>query len=214
MPESELASGGAPSEPASGGPSVPWALVEEACAGGSPVASAVSSANPSLEAVRAMQCVSSRLRPVPEQRQIDTTALPDRGALAEARRELEECLAFCLDLDQATADMEELALGATACPEGGQVVPAPTVGGDIERVSAMISGAESRLGAAKAEVARLTAKLATGGDDLPASGGGGGDPAHWRAGFEAAPPADWQDRSAPCVMSLGVVLNFESFISL
>ena len=43
--------------------------------------------------------------------------------------------------------------------------------------------------------------------DVPASGGGGGDPAHWRAGFEAAPPADWQDRSAPCVMSLGVVLK-------
>ena len=99
MPESEPASGGAPSEPgsggapsepaASGGPSVPWALVEGA--GGSPVASAVSSANPdvSLEAVRAMQCVSSRLRPVPEHREIDGKDLPDAGALAGAVRELE-----------------------------------------------------------------------------------------------------------------------------
>ena len=106
------------------------------------------------------------------------------GALA---RELEAFSAFCANLDRylaAESSVEDLlALGATACPEGGQVVPALAVGGDLERVNAMISGAEARLGAAKAEVARLSALLANGGDDLP--------------GFDTAPPADGQDRSAP-----------------
>ena len=83
-----------------------------------------------------------------------------------------------------------------------QVAPVPDVDCNLERVHAMLAGAGARLDAAKAEFARITSSRwpASGGDDAPASGGGGGDPAHWHAGFEAAPPADWQDRSAPCVI--------------
>ena len=97
---------------------------------------------------------------------------------------------------------DDRAAGRTELISHRQVVPVPAVGGDLERVHAMIAGAEARLDAAKAEVARITSSRwpASGGDDAPASGGGGGDPAHWHAGFEAAPPADWQDRSAPCVI--------------
>ena len=82
-----------------------------------------------------------------------------------------------------------------------QVAPVPEGDGNLERVQAIIGNVEARLDWAKAEVARLerSRRPASGGDDVPASGGGGGDRAHWHAGFEAAPPADWQDRSAPCV---------------
>ena len=44
---------------------------------------------------------------------------------------------------EGSAAGEDLALGATVCPEGGRLAPAPASGGEIERVHAMISGAEA-----------------------------------------------------------------------
>ena len=161
--------------------------------------------------------MSNRLRPVPENQEIDSRDLPDAVAMAGALEELDACYEFVSKLRRDLSDAgpagsgaEDLALGATALPEGGQVVPAPAVGGDLERLQAMLSGAETRLKAAQIVFAKLEAAHASSAsaaatpNELAALGGvpaiGGGDPAHWRAGYEAAPPADWpQDRRAPCV---------------
>ena len=171
-------------------------------AGGSDVDSAHS--HLSLEHVRAMGIVKTRLLTVHEDQEIDGKDLPDWEKLDEAKRMVEECEEYCANLarnwEKASSVEERMALGATACPEGGQVAPAPAVDGDLERVMAMISSAEIRLLSAKAEAKRLQGLRANGGDGVPASGGDGGDPAHWHAGFDTDPPADGQDRSAPCVI--------------
>ena len=125
MPGPELASGGAP---ASGGPSV-VELAASGVAGGSDAGGSDAGSLSSLDAVRAMQVVSSRLSSVPEHREIDSPAhrkidsqdLPEFGALVEATREVDRCLAHCTYLRAAESVEDFLALGATACPEGGEV---------------------------------------------------------------------------------------------
>ena len=156
--------------------------------------------NLSLEDIRALRVVSSRLphpsmRPVPEHREIGTKDLPDPTALAGAVREVEACLKLCQDFAAeaeaaerengggAGMESEDMALGATACPEGGQVAPQPAGSGDVERVRALLKSAQVRMAAAMAEFARLESR----GGDSPASGG-----------FDAAPPAEdyeqqWSD---------------------
>ena len=187
---SELASGGAPSEPASGGD---YALADAASAADGD--SVHSSGSMNLDRLRTMHLVSSRLRPVPESREIDARDLPDRQALQRARGDVEECLAHIAQLDAVLRQDVDgaLPLGAAAGPEGGTAAPTPAVGGELERMHSLIASSDARLQMAKAELSRLEA-LMRGGDGSPASGGG--DPAHWRAGFEAAaPPAEWEDRS-------------------
>ena len=71
-------------------------------AGGSDAGGSDAGSLSSLDAVRAMQVVSSRLSSVPEHREIDSPAhrkidsqdLPEFGALVEARREVDRCLAY------------------------------------------------------------------------------------------------------------------------
>ena len=155
--------------------------------------------NLSLEEIRRMQLVSSRvpqpsMRTVPEHREIGVQDLPDREALALAAREVEAaqeaCLQLCLNFEAAAKaaesgggagmESEDMALGATACPEGGQVAPQPAGSGDLERVTAMVRSAQVRMAAAVAEVQRLQRS----GGNSPASGG-----------FDAAPPAEDYDQS-------------------
>ena len=152
--------------------------------------------NLSLEDIRALRVVSSRLphpsmRPVPEHREIGTKDLPDPKALAGAVREVEACLKLCQDFAAeaeaaerengggAGMESEDMALGATACPEGGQVAPQPAGSGDVERVRALLKSAQVRMAAAMAEFGRLESR----GGDSPASGG-----------FAAAPPAEDYDQ--------------------
>ena len=69
-----------------------------------------------------MQVVPSRLSSAPEHREIDSPAhreidsqdLPEFGALVEATREVDRCLAHCTYLRAAES-------GVSACPEGGEV---------------------------------------------------------------------------------------------
>ena len=70
-----------------------------------------------------MKVVSSRLRSVPENGEIDSPEhidSRDQPTMAEASREADLCLAFVDNL-KAEGPQEMLALGATACPEDGEV---------------------------------------------------------------------------------------------
>ena len=123
MPEPELASGGAPSSLASGGPSVPWALVELAASGvaGGSDAGGSDAGSLSLDQLRAMKVVSSRLRSVPENGEIDEHIdSRDQPTMDEASQQADLLKAFVDNL-KAEGAQEMLALGATACPEGGEV---------------------------------------------------------------------------------------------
>jgi len=195
--------------PAGSGAGTTWLQVQ----GGSDSGASAESDVPGLEKVRAMKCVTQRLHSVPEHWVIDTTDLPAPAALAAASAEVEACLAYCQEVGAGLEAADQLALGASACQEGGVVGHAPPHDAEFERLRAMLNGAEARLNMAKADMERIKVEkqkaeqLAIGG--APASGGGGGD---WRAGYESAAPA-WQDLVAPCVMPSIVFVNFESFIS-
>ena len=140
----------------------------------------------SLEHVRALGIVTSlrtRLLTVHEDQEIDGKDLPDWEKLDEAKRMVEECEEYCANLarnwEKASSVEERMALGATACPEGGQVVPQPAGSGDVERIKAMVRSAQVRLDAAMGDITRLESR----GGDSPASGG-----------FDAAPPAEDYDQ--------------------
>ena len=124
------------------------------------------------------------LRPVPEHREIGED-------LQEAYDQADRCLEFITQLQERGMPVEDLPLGETAFPDSGQVAPTPACGGEIERVQVVVAHAKTRLALAEAQIARLLALQGAGRrgvicpDWQPASGG---------------PTADWQDRSAPCVI--------------
>ena len=120
------ASGGALASLAHGGASSlsSWALVGPGSGAGSESSAAVHSMAPSaassLEHVRQMAIVSSRLHSVPEGRPISTESLPSSSALAHASREVQACLDFCKEVGK-----EDLQLGEAAEPESGDPGVAP-----------------------------------------------------------------------------------------